>query len=125
MKKLIVFTLILVMILPAAVHADSLAGCWVVWLSNAATFGSGNLFAVLVMNENNTMALMMSSGPGDQVATRQGTWHSTDKAVIISFPDTEEITLEYRDGMIWFPVGQMNVGMKRVEYTADQLEFGN
>ena len=124
MKKLIAVILILVLILPAAVHAEDLSGCWVVWLPNAATFGSGNLFAVLVLNEDNTMALMMSgSGSKMQVAAQSGIWTSTASSVTISSTGTDEIVLEYRDGKIWFPVGSMNVGMTKTEYTAAQLEF--
>ena len=127
MKKLITLLLILALLLPAAVYADDLSGCWAFWMPNSASFGSGNYAVVIILNENGEMALLYTipDKNGLQELSTTGTWESTENSVTLYAEGDKQnaVVFEYKNGMIWFANGAMNVGLKKVEYTADQLEY--
>jgi len=129
MKKLIAIILILFLLVPAAVSADSMAGIWAVWLPNSASFGSGNLSMIIVLNENNTYAVMnVIANEGDpNIQTSSGTWEAVTNGINLTPDGSGKANFfEYRDGMIWFANGSMNVGMVKLpDYSAAQMEYVN
>lgn len=128
MKKLITIILILALLLPAAALADNMSGIWSVWMPNSATFGSGNLTMILVLNEDATFAIINIVAKDGQIntQTRNGTWYEQNGKIRIASEGYMPAALEYRDGKIWFENGGMNVGMvKMPDYDASQLEYLN
>ena len=125
MKKLITIILVLALAVPTVVSAESLAGCWVFWLPNSASFGTGNFSVVLMLNENGEMALTYCTPKEDglHVESAAGIWSEQNNGINIGVKGSETMFLEYSNNKIWLKVGSMNVGMKRMEYTADQFVY--
>ena len=79
---------------------------------------------VIVLNENKEAAFIYNTpkDEGLQSLSTTGTWEATEHGVNIT-SNGSTISFAYEDGLLWMDAGKMQIGMKKVDFTTEQLKY--
>lgn len=131
MKKVFCMLLIFVLLPHTSFSVDAdFCGCWVFWMPNAASFGSGNLTTVLVLNEDGSAILMehsTSSSNGAIPRCGAGTWEAVGDSGVMVSGGGVELFFPLKDDLLWVEISEKySVGLKKVpDYETGQMLFND
>ena len=130
MRKLFCLLLIVCLLIPSAVFADDLSGCWYIWMPSTVSMGTGNLSLVLILNEDGTGAVLNctsnTSAHSASVVSSSIKWTFANSILCAETEDGGKQLFMYSDDKIWysFPESTIKFGLvKAPDFDLSQLAY--